>query len=176
MKFKIASVLELVIPLSVLVVLSLSACGGGAYGTGSNAYDGQWVATAMGYTSPSYTAVAPDTVVSCRVVPALITITHGYGSGQQTMVCEGDVTGAQYGPGMYMNLGITVAPDSASGITGKVTLTTTGGGGAYPNLSAAAGGCASREWCGIPDPVKFDMWKCGSPAAAALLTATGVGC
>ncbi len=93
MKFKIASILELVTPLSVaaLMLSAFSGCGGGGdYGAGANAYDGLWAAT---YEVPEPAAGGTSAVVAAGLTPVTLTLKHGFGH----MVAERDF---EYG---YLN-------------------------------------------------------------------------
>ena len=148
MKFKIASILELVIPLSILVALSLSACGGGgAYGSGTGAYDGTWSLNLKGYTLPA-PLVSGDTV-SCSERFTTVTITHGSGSTTEILDCINAPS-----PTYNIDIGVTLTP-AASGITGTVKVITTGGG-------TGGGTCIDRLTCEGPG---LSMYKCGTPAS-----------
>ena len=105
MKFKIASILEFVIPLSVagLMLSAFSGCGGGGdHGSGKRVYDGEWTLKFWTETLYPVGASAPGGVVSCNDaglpwVP--LTITHGYGKTTWYSDCTGvpsygDPTGA----------------------------------------------------------------------------------
>lgn len=87
MKFKVASILELVVPLSILVVLSLSACGGGggAYGSSVNAYDGTWNVSLTGMAVPAPGGASSVLCAPPQFVPA--TISHGFGHATEITTC-----------------------------------------------------------------------------------------
>ena len=84
MRFKITSIVGLIIP--VLATLFLAGCltGGG----GGPTYDGTWT---VGYVDSSFTlpAAASGTTVTCTVQTPLPTITlvNGTGSTSQTNTC-----------------------------------------------------------------------------------------
>ena len=164
MKFKTASILGLIIPLSIALMLTaFLGCGGGggAYGNSTQAYDGTWYFNLKGYSMP---APAAGATVSCAEVPATIVITHGSGTVTQQMICHGST------PDPYpeqIDIGVTLTPDplDATGkmpITGTVTLIVTGGG-----PTPSSGICANREQCTAgPSQKGLTMYKCGTVVAS----------
>jgi hypothetical protein len=157
MKFKIASVLELIVPLSIVLMLSaFLGCGGGggAYG-GPTAYDGSWSINVKGYKVPA-PLVLGDTV-SCSEYATRIEIAHGYGTVTQYMDCP------LAGPGPYsLDVGVTLTPNpAASGIGGTVEAVLTGG--AY-----YTGVCIDRVSCQAANNTNgagLLMIKCGEAAS-----------
>jgi hypothetical protein len=148
MKFKIASVLELIIPLSIALMLSaFLGCGGGGDGGsayGNVAYDGTWTLTYKGYTKPD-PAVSTDTV-TCDETPATIEISHGTGQTTETITCQ-KAASATY----YANVKVILAP-AASGIAGTMQATVTGGGIDQEGI------CIDRTNC-VSTSLKIDMFK-----------------
>ena len=133
MKFKIASVLELAIPLSVAVILSLFlGCGGG--GTyGNVAYDGTWQLVYQGYSLPA--AATTGATVTCVETPATIVISHGTGRTTESITCQN----AQVN-NWIADVDVLITP-AASGISGTLEASTTGGG------HDSAGVCMDRNVC-----------------------------
>ena len=86
MKFKTASVLELIVPSSILMLLLLSACGGGGspYGT-TRAFDGLWNASFV--LDPPAKGGASE-VVCAGTNFVDLTIAHGFGHATPTRDCE----------------------------------------------------------------------------------------
>jgi len=158
MKFKTASILGLIIPLSMALMLTafLGCGGGGAYGNGTQAYDGTWYLNLKGYSKPT-TVVPPAAAVTCTELPTFIVITHGSGTITQYMTCSGS------NPDPYplaIDIGVTLTPD-ATGITGTVALITTGGG-----PSPSTGVCSTREECSAGASGNGpSMYKCGTVAS-----------
>ncbi len=150
MKFKIASILELVIPLSIALVLTafLGCGGGGDYGSGTRAYDGTWYVNLKGYTLPGETNPSTGTV-SCSERYTNIVISHGSGTVTQYMDCVNTASVL-----IAIDIGVTLTPDE-TGTTGVVKLETTGGG-------VTAGTCINRVVCSAKD---FFMVKCGEAAS-----------
>jgi hypothetical protein len=151
MKFKTASLLGLIFPLSGALLISafLGCGGGGAYGSGKNPYDGTWFVNLKGYTLP--TAAAGGGTVSCTELPLYIVVSHGSGTGTETIQCT-NAASTNY----YMDMGVTLTP-AASGIGGTVALETTGGGS-----FAATGACIDRNTCSAPGLI---MIRCGQAAS-----------
>lgn len=125
MKFKIASILELVIPLSVLVALSLSACGGGggAYGT-TRAYDGVWnvqyaITPAAGGASP---------VVCAGPVNTPLTLTNGFGHTEPLTACEYGYLNATGWANYPTSVDVGVTYGNLASQSAVISVDVTGGG------------------------------------------------
>jgi len=164
MKFKTASILGLIIPVSMALMLTafLGCGGGGAYGSGTQAYDGTWALNLKGYTKPTF--VAPDTSMDCYEGITLIDIAHGFGTVTETIHCAGNVTASEalYGYPKIIDIGVTLTPD-ATGTTGTVALENTGGG-----PSPSSGVCIDRVTCTAGTSGNgLSMFKCGTVAAAS---------
>lgn len=158
MKSKIASILGLIIPLSIALMLTaFLGCGGGGspYGNTAHVYDGTWYLNLKGYSKPA--VFPPATAVTCTEYLTLIVITHGSGTVTQHMVCSGS------NPDPYpaqIDIGVTLTPD-ATGIGGTVQLITTGGG-----PSPSSGICSNREQCTAGASGNgLSMYKCGTDVA-----------
>lgn len=121
MKFKIASVSELIIPLSIVLMLSaFLGCGGGGSTYGNVAYDGTWTLLYQGYDIPD-PAIEGDTV-TCTETPATIEISHGSGRTTETITCL-KANATTYYADVYVRL-----TPAESGIAGTMIATVTGGG------------------------------------------------
>ncbi|MBU1426166.1 MAG: hypothetical protein KKH12_13380 [Gammaproteobacteria bacterium] len=150
MKFKIASVLGLIIPFSIALMLTaFLGCGGGSYG-GSVAYDGTWSLNLKGYTLPGKDPLAAGDV-SCTEQYTNIVITHGYGTTTELITCVNAVS-----PLWAIDVGVTITPDGLGGIGGIVKVVSTGGG------IDTTGTCISRVACQAEDLL---MIKCGEAAS-----------
>lgn len=159
MKFKIASILELVIPLSILVVLSLSACGGGANGNGTRPFDGTWTATYMGYTFPApgsgVTAAYCDPSSSGPLV-----IDHGFGSVSTSYTCIGagtptDPTGAA---SSVWGWDISVTIDTSSGVgVGQPVVKAKINGGILTGTCINTNACQAGGAAGSTDKSVLDL-------------------
>jgi hypothetical protein len=152
MKFKITSILGLIVPLSIALMLTafLGCGGGGAYGDGTTAYDGTWSLNLKGYTvPPTVDPLLP--AAACSEEFTLIVIAHGSGTVTEQLTCTNTAN-----PHYYIDIGVTLTPD-ATGTTGTVKLETTGGG-----ASPATGVCISRETC---TATNLSMFKCGTVAS-----------
>jgi hypothetical protein len=166
MKFKIASILELIIPVSMALMLSaFLGCGGGSSTSPATPYDGTWSLNLKGYTVP--TAVLPDTSVTCIEAPTFIVISHGSGTISESISCRGQPSNTML-PGFpgSLDIGITLAADGADAtgnipITGIVKLETTGGG-TFPST----GVCINRVTCAAgASGAGLFMTKCGEAAS-----------
>lgn len=145
MKFKIASIVGLIVPLSIASMLTVFAgCGGGAYGANAAPYDGTWSLNFKGYTKPDGTGT-----VTCTERYTNITISHGSGSATELIDCTGTAS-----PTYSLDVGVTLTPD-ATGITGTVKVIATGGG-------TGAGTCIDRLTCEGPG---LSLYKCGTAAS-----------
>jgi hypothetical protein len=134
MKSKIASVLGLVIPLSIALMLTaFSGCGGGSYGDGTQAYDGTWELNLKGYSLPPATT-PPTGTVTCTEDYTTIVIDHGFGKATEGLTC----LNAEPGP-WVVNVDVNIIPDK-TGTTGTVTAITTGG-------AKLVGTCVNRVAC-----------------------------
>ena len=150
MKLKTASILGLIVPLSIALMLTafLGCGGGGAYGNATQAYDGTWSLNLKGYTLPG--PAAPGLVVSCSEEYTNIVIAHGYGTTTEILDCTNAAS-----PNYAIDIGVTLTPDP-TGTTGTVKLETTGGGG------PATGTCIDRVTCTATGLL---MIKCGEAAS-----------
>jgi hypothetical protein len=135
MKFKIASVLELIIPLSVAVILAVfSGCGGGGGSTyGNVAYDGTWTLDYLGFTKPD--AATTGALVTCAASTTTIVISHGAGHTTEIITCQNALTN-----NWAADIDVLITP-AASGITATMQATVSGGG--YDS----AGYCMDRNVC-----------------------------
>jgi hypothetical protein len=137
MKFKITSVLELIVPLSIAVMLSafLGCGGGGSYGA-STAYDGTWSVNLKGYTYPAKNSASD---VTCTERFTTIDIAHGFGSTTQIEDC----LNTDYPVGGTA-ISVTISPAmsgvAVSGVEGTVDAIITGG-------AHITGTCISRVAC-----------------------------
>jgi hypothetical protein len=154
MKFKIASILELIIPLSVALMLSaFLGCGGGGgspYGNTAHVYDGTWDLNLKGYTLPAKATGALGEP-ACTEEYTNIVITHGFGTTTEILDCVNTAL-----PNYFIDIGVTLTPD-ASGIGGTVLLENTGGG-----TSPSTGKCIDRVTC---TATGLMMTKCGEAAS-----------
>lgn len=154
MKFKIASILELIIPLSVALLISaFLGCGGGAYGNGSNPFDGTWSLNLKGYAVPAPTPPAV-TSVSCSERYTNIVITHGFGTVTEVIDCVDQTNTELANFPQGIDIGVTLTP--ASGIGGTAKAVTTGGS------IDETGVCISRVACQTKNLL---MIKCGEAAS-----------
>jgi hypothetical protein len=119
MRFKITSIVGLIVP--VLAALLLAGCltGGG----GGPTYDGTWT---VGYVDSSFTppAAASGATVICTVQNPLPTVTlvNGTGSTSQTNTCVGTVSGPQ--SFIYLiSVAITTSTSVVNAIVNGVPLT-----------------------------------------------------
>jgi hypothetical protein len=154
MKFKITSVLELIVPASIAVMLlAFLGCGGGGnYGKGTSAYDGNWSLNLKGYALPGKDPAATGEV-SCSEDPTLIVIAHGQGTTTEYLTCTNSVS-----PIGRLDIGVTLYPDpAASGITGTVRAVTNGTG------TVNVGICIDRVSCKSDNLL---MIKCGEAGAS----------
>jgi hypothetical protein len=147
MKFKIASVLELIVPVSIAVMLvAFLGCGGGGnYGKGTSAYDGTWSLNLKGYTKPTGTGV-----VDCNERHTEIVIAHGQGTVTEWIDC----TNTPSTP-LVLDIGVTMFP-AASGIGGTARAVTNGPG------TVNEGICIDRVVCKSDNLL---MIKCGEAAS-----------
>jgi hypothetical protein len=134
MKSKIASVLGLVVPLSIALMLTAFSGCGGSYGNGIQAYDGTWDLNLKGYDIPEQDPAAADPVV-CTELPTTIVIEHGKGETTEQLFC----TNAALGTDFYLNISVQLTPD-AVGLTGTVKAIVTGG-------ASLTGTCMNRVAC-----------------------------
>ena len=137
MKSKIASILGLIIPLSIALMLSaFLGCGGGGnpYGN-SQAYDGSWDLNYQGYALPAVADGAPGPVV-CTELPTTIVIDHGFGKVTELIYCINAALGTDF----KTDIDVTITPDP-TGITGTVKAQVTGG-------ATIEGICINRNSCG----------------------------
>jgi hypothetical protein len=154
MKFKIASISGLIIPLSIALVLSaFLGCGGGGspYGNTAHVYDGTWSLNLKGYTVPAAVTGAPGPA-SCTEEYTNIVIAHGFGTTTEILDCVNTPS-----PNYYIDIGVTLTPDAPPAVTGIVKLENTGGG-----TSPSTGVCIDRVTCTASGLM---MTKCGEAAS-----------
>jgi hypothetical protein len=136
MKFKTASILGLIIPLSIALMLTaFLGCGGGGnpYGN-AQAYDGTWYLNLQGYALPPATT-PPTGTVSCTEDPnTTVVIDHGFGKATELLICQNALPGP-----WVVEVDVTITPD-ATGTTGTVKAITTGG-------AVLTGVCIDRVAC-----------------------------
>ena len=131
MRFRITSIVGVVVP--VLASLFLAGC---LTGGGGPTYDGTWT---VGYVDSSFTlpAAASGATVTCTVQTPLptITLTNGTGSTSQTNTCTGTVSGTQQF--IYLiSVAVTTSTSIVNAIVNGVPLT---------GQCISASGCAAQS-------------------------------
>jgi hypothetical protein len=108
MKSMIASVLELIVPSSILILLLLSACGGGSspYGN-SKAYDGVWNAS-IKIAPPGKGDGAVSEVVCALPSLVNLTIANGFGHTVGVTSCANGTASAVGWADYYTPMDVTV--------------------------------------------------------------------
>jgi hypothetical protein len=151
MKSKIASVLELIVPVSIAVMLlAFLGCGGGGnYGKGTSPYDGTWSLNLKGYTLPAKDPAALGDVF-CIEQHTEIVIAHGQGTVRENIDCYNSGVTA-----LFLDIGVTLYP-AASGVGGTVRAVTNGTGVVNDGI------CIDRVSCKSDNLL---MIKCGEAAS-----------